>query len=274
MTTDADALRTLMEHMPDGFFVQHGDGRFLDANARFCSDMGYSLDELRGLSVGDIFRGPLFDTEGIRVREVARRKDGSTLTVEIGWTRKPFDDGERVLALVREIGAAEPASEDGLTGLANRHMLDEELAKACLHAMRTGDPLALAMIDIDHFKLYNDGEGHVRGDAALKAVAGILQSVARRPYDLAARYGGEEFLLLLPGVDEPEPVLQRIAEELSALRIPHPLSPIAPHLTVSCGCVVASELADVAALELLAESDRALQLAKKGGRNRVEITRL
>lgn len=274
MTTDADALRTLMEHMPDGFFVQDGDGRFLDANARFCSDTGYSLDELRGLSVGDIFRGPLPDTGGIRIREIARCKDGSSLAVEIGFARGAIEGGERMLALVRDISTAEPASEDGLTGLANRHMLDEEMAKACLHAMRTGDPLTLAMIDIDHFKLYNDGEGHVRGDAALKAVAGILQSVARRPYDLAARYGGEEFLLLLPGVDEPEPILQRIAEELSALRIPHPLSPITPHLTVSCGCVIATELADVTAPELLAESDRALQLAKEGGRNRVQITRL
>lgn len=166
------------------------------------------------------------------------------------------------------------ALEDPLTGLANRRRLDEELAKACQHAMRTGDPLTLAMIDVDHFKLYNDGEGHVRGDAALKALAVILQSVTRRPYDLAARFGGEEFLLLLPGVDQPESILARITEDLGALRIPHPLSPVAPHLTVSSGCVVAFELADVTPLDLLVECDRALYRAKQGGRDRVEISYL
>lgn len=277
MTTDTEILRSLMEHMPDGFFIHDAGGRFLDTNTRLATDLGYGRDELLAMSVDAVFRGQWLDLEPgteTRIREAAQRRDGSSFAVEIGLTCRPVGDARYFLGLVRALRAAEAASEDALTGLANRPMLDEELAKACLHATRTGEPLALAMIDIDHFKLYNDGEGHVRGDAALKAVAGILQSVTRRPYDLAARYGGEEFLLLLPGVGEPAPILQRIAEELSALRIPHPLSPIAPHLTVSCGCVVAGELADVAPTELLAECDRALQLAKDGGRNRVEIARL
>lgn len=166
------------------------------------------------------------------------------------------------------------ASEDPLTGLANRRALDEELTKACLHATRTGEPLALAMIDVDHFKLFNDEQGHVRGDEALKAVADILQSAARRPYDLAARYGGDEFLLLLPGVEEPEALIDRILANVAALGIGHPGSPDASHLAVSCGCVIASELADVSPRDLLAECDRALYQAKETGRNRVHITRL
>lgn len=272
-TIDPDTLRTLLETVPGGFFVHDAGGQFVDVGARFAADLGYSGDALRALSVREVFRGDwldLADGAGIRVRDMATRKDGSSFAVEIGLSRA----GTLFLGLLRDLSAAEAASEDALTGLASRLLLEEQLAKACLHATRTGEPLTLAMIDVDHFKLYNEGEGHVRGDAALKALAGILRSVTRRPYDLAARYGGEEFLLLLPGVEEPGPVLQRIAEELGALRIPHPLSPVASHLTVSCGCVIASELADVAPLDLLAECDRALYRAKEGGRDRVEIVRI
>ncbi|UKK84575.1 diguanylate cyclase [Sphingopyxis sp. BSN-002] len=420
-TINTDAFRTLLETVPDGFFVHDESGRFLDVNAQSCADLGYSREELLGLSISDISRGAdraanakrWADTPvgmATRFREIAVRKDGSSFPVEISLTCQAIDGRKLFFGLARDVsegdvalreandrlsmaarvgglgiwdydiandvldcddqwyrimgrdpaervrriaefrefvhpddaaevtevdltvarlaaeerdygmlfrifrpdgsmrwvrssarlvedGEGKPARavgfvvdvtesrlaeqsleqralEDPLTGLANRRRLDDELVKACLHATRTGEPLSLAMIDVDHFKLYNDGEGHVRGDAALKALAGILQSVTRRPYDLAARYGGEEFLLLLPGVDEPEPILQRIAEELGALRIPHPLSPVAPHLTVSCGCVIASELADVAPLDLLAACDRALYQAKQGGRDRVEIARL
>lgn len=164
--------------------------------------------------------------------------------------------------------------EDPLTGLANRRRLDEELAKACLHATRTGEAVTMVMIDVDHFKLYNDEQGHVRGDSALEAVAGILTGIARRPYDLAARYGGEEFILLLPGIDEPGAILRRIRDDLAALQIPHPTSPVAPYLTVSCGAVVVSELADFVPLDLLAACDQALYRAKGKGRNSSHIDHL
>ena len=114
----------------------------------------------------------------------------------------------------------------------------------------------------------------MRGDAVLMAVADILRGAARRPYDLAARYGGEEFVLLLPGVDEPGPILQRVADELAVRAIPHVASPVAPHLTISCGCVVAVELADLRPIDLLGESDRALYRAKEAGRNRIIVSRL
>ncbi len=208
---------------------------------------------------------------------------------EIRWIRSAAsvvrDEGGaplRAVGFITDITDAQQAAaslkrqtlEDPLTGLANRRHSDEELRKACLHAMRTGEPLTLAMIDVDHFKLYNDEEGHVRGDEALKAVADILRSATRRPYDLAARYGGDEFLLLLPGAEEPEALIGRVIEELVARAIPHPRSPVAPHLTISCGCVVASELADVGPTQLLAECDRALYRAKEAGRNRASFSRI
>lgn len=208
---------------------------------------------------------------------------------EVRWVRsaaRVVEDGEgagvRAVGFVVDITESRlsearlhrQALEDSLTGLANRRGLDEELAKACLHAMRSGEPLALAMIDVDHFKLYNDEQGHVRGDEALKAVANILKEAARRPYDLAARYGGEEFLLLLPGAEGADAVVEGVVEAVKALRIPHPGSPVAPWLTVSCGCVIASEMADVGPLDLLAECDRALYRAKEAGRDRTHLLRL
>ncbi|PZQ11234.1 MAG: hypothetical protein DI565_18215 [Ancylobacter novellus] len=159
------------------------------------------------------------------------------------------------------------AFEDPLTAIANRRRLDLELARACSHAARISLPVALAMIDVDFFKSYNDLYGHTQGDAALRAVARILDSAARRSYDLAARYGGEEFVLLLPETERPKAVLGRIAAELEKLRIPHAGSPIAPYLTVSCGCVVASDLSGVGPADLLARADEALYAAKQGGRN-------
>ncbi|WP_326532765.1 GGDEF domain-containing protein [Pseudorhodoferax sp.] len=164
--------------------------------------------------------------------------------------------------------------EDPLTGIANRRCLDHELERARLQGVRARQPLALALIDIDFFKRYNDRYGHLQGDEALKAVARTLAAGVRRPSDLVARYGGEEFAVLLPASDQPEDVLRKIAADLAVLKLPHATSPIAPHLTISCGCVVASRLDALSALDLLAHSDRALYRAKSEGRNRIVTTRL
>src|SRR5664280_2921064 len=90
------------------------------------------------------------------------------------------------------------ATTDGLTGVANRRRFDESLEREWRRARRSGDPLALLMIDIDHFKLFNDRYGHPAGDACLRSVAQALVGASLRPADLVARYGGEEFVVLLP----------------------------------------------------------------------------
>lgn len=176
-----------------------------------------------------------------------------------------------LLRLGEELG--KQVLQDPLTGIANRRFLDQELEKACLQAIRLQQPVTVVMIDVDFFKKYNDRYGHAVGDGALKAVAGILASVARRPYDLAARYGGEEFVLLLPGMDRPEMVLRRISEALAELRIPHESSSVSPYLTLSCGCMVVVPPARPNPAELLSRSDRALYQAKAEGRNRYVIMR-
>jgi diguanylate cyclase (GGDEF)-like protein len=118
------------------------------------------------------------------------------------------------------------AAIDGLTGLANRRHFDERLENEWARARREGTTLSLLMIDVDHFKKFNDRYGHPAGDACLRSVANVLAAQVRRPADLAARYGGEEFVLLLPDADAAgcQQVGKRIRESLAVLGIVHDLN--------------------------------------------------
>jgi len=163
---------------------------------------------------------------------------------------------------------------DGLTGLHNRRALDERLARELRHAARTVQPLALALIDVDFFKPYNDHYGHQAGDDALRAVAQALAQAMLRPVDLAARYGGEEFVCLLPETGAPGAlaVAERLRAAVQALALPHAHSGAAAVLTVSIGLAVwpAQLGRPVPAAEALIQAaDAALYEAKHGGRNRV-----
>ncbi len=164
------------------------------------------------------------------------------------------------------------ATVDALTGLANRRGLDAALRREWQRAQRDGEPLALLLIDVDHFKKYNDRHGHPAGDACLQAVAAALQGGSQRPADVVARYGGEEFALLLPQTDEAGAVhvAQRILQTLDAMALPHGASPTAPLVTVSigvCSHVPASAPA-LQVADLLCSADQALYAAKAAGRAR------
>ncbi len=163
------------------------------------------------------------------------------------------------------------SSTDELTGLANRRQFDHRLEEEISRAQRHGLPLALLMLDVDHFKRYNDRHGHPVGDACLRRVAALLLEVARRPSDLVARVGGEEFAILLPHDDAAE--AQRVAEHclaaLDAAAIPHGDSPVAPQVTLSIGIADLAALGDAAsAAALVAAADHALYRAKQIGRHR------
>ena len=130
---------------------------------------------------------------------------------------------------------------DGLTGVANRRRFDEALLSEWRQCRRAGTPLALLMIDIDHFKRYNDHYGHPTGDACLQQVAAVLKAAMQRACDLVARYGGEEFVCLLPGCDQ-APALakaQALQAALAAQGIAHEASPTAAWVTLSIGVAVA-----------------------------------
>ncbi len=175
----------------------------------------------------------------------------------------------RSAMLRRQLAAL--SMQDGLTGIANRRQFDESFGRACRQAMRSGEPLGLVMVDVDHFKQYNDHYGHGAGDDALRRVGGVLNGYTRRPYDLAARYGGEEFVLLLVPPDDFAVRLEQLRETVEGLQIPHQRSTTAPVLTVSVGGIIACPSHTAPPATLLAKADALLYHSKQGGRNRVSV---
>ncbi|MCG8313434.1 MAG: diguanylate cyclase [Pseudomonadales bacterium] len=162
---------------------------------------------------------------------------------------------------------------DALTGISNRRHFDHVLDEEWRRAKRRQYPLALLMVDIDFFKAYNDKLGHVKGDHCLRDVAQSLSTHARRPGDLVARYGGEEFSVILPALDigEAFKVAEFLCQKIRELNVPHPGSDIAPCVTVSIGVAAQVPNEHNERSDLIKQADDALYLAKKRGRNRVEI---
>ncbi|WP_018294637.1 diguanylate cyclase [Mariprofundus ferrooxydans] len=164
--------------------------------------------------------------------------------------------------------------QDGLTRVANRRMFDTLLDREWAAARRGGGrQLALVMIDIDYFKLYNDTYGHLAGDDCLKRIAAALSRVSKRTTDLIARYGGEEFVLLLPntGREQAHSLAEQCLRDIAALQIPHSQSEAAEVVTISVGVTTMAPDATMQAAMLIEMADRALYRAKESGRNRVEV---
>ena len=164
---------------------------------------------------------------------------------------------------------------DALTGVGNRRLFDQRLHEEWQRARRHGWSMALVMIDVDHFKRFNDRHGHQDGDACLRGVAQALQCCARRASDLVARYGGEEFVLILPhtSLADAAIVANRCLSAIDDAAIPHGDSPLGPRVTISIG-VAAEALAhtsDNNVDRLVRAADQALYRAKDGGRHRVEF---
>ncbi len=176
------------------------------------------------------------------------------------------------------------ASIDSLTEVYNRRSFDEALEREWQRGMRYGDPISMLLIDVDHFKLFNDRYGHPPGDGCLRAVAQALRSAILRPADFVFRYGGEEFAVLLPKTPRAgaEHLAQRVLNTVGSLGIPHEVSPTAPHVTVSIGigcydessrywaqsphCASNSSGMRCRPSDLLQSADKALYAAKRGGR--------
>jgi diguanylate cyclase (GGDEF)-like protein len=158
---------------------------------------------------------------------------------------------------------------DALTGIANRRNFDEALARNWHRCARDGRPLSLLMIDVDHFKAYNDYHGHQKGDECLRRVARALVDCIASPDAVVARYGGEEFVCLLPGMDQraAAKMARRAAAAVDRAAVPHPASPASDRITVSIG-VATAEVFLGEASELLMLADKLLYAAKNGGRNR------
>jgi two-component system chemotaxis family response regulator WspR len=160
---------------------------------------------------------------------------------------------------------------DAMTQLANRRLFDEKIFAELKRATRSHLSLGVILLDIDHFKLYNDTYGHLEGDECLKRVPKAIKSNVKRPADLAARYGGEEFVMLLPETDilgaikVAEDIRRSIAEE----KIPHQNSLTASVVTASLGAFSCVPVLDDTPEKLLRQADALLYEAKETGRNRV-----
>ena len=166
------------------------------------------------------------------------------------------------------------AQRDGLTGLHNRRYLEDQMPRLWRQALRGGNRVAAALIDVDFFKAYNDTYGHLAGDDCLREVGRALQEEARRPLDLVVRYGGEEFLILWFAL-EPAEILpnltERVRMHIKELRLPHEASQVASHVTVSCGAVATIPGSPDGLDAFLARADSALYQAKLAGRDKVVI---
>lgn len=162
------------------------------------------------------------------------------------------------------------ANTDGLTGLANRRSLDENLETEWRRGMREHNFLAVVMLDIDLFKSYNDQYGHPSGDECIRNIASVIKGYARRAGDIAARYGGEEFVIVLPGVDlgDAASIAEKIRLEIFSANRPHAASPEG-RVTVSAGVASAPAASLDSGEALLRSADLALNRAKAEGRNRV-----
>lgn len=223
--------------------------RLQDIPVIFVTALSQPEDETRALEAGAVdFISKPFNVAVVRAR------------VRSQLTIKRQADAMRELSMT-----------DGLTGMANRRHFNDRLAAEWRRCARAGVPLSLIMIDIDHFKLYNDRYGHQAGDVCLQQVSAAMKRCASRPQDLLARYGGEEFILLLPqeGPEGVAAVAQRIQDEVRKLALPHEASPTAATVTISMGLATAMPpLEPQDANTLIRSADGNLYRAKQTGRDR------
>jgi diguanylate cyclase (GGDEF)-like protein len=164
------------------------------------------------------------------------------------------------------------SAQDRLTRLLNRSYFEDMFNREWRRAQREGTELALVMIDVDHFKDYNDHFGHPVGDDCLKRVAATLDEQFRRPGDVVARYGGEEFAVILPRTGAPQAgrLAEGAAASLGALEIPHPRG-LTGRVTISAGVAALRPMQRCDRYDLLKAADAALYAAKAAGRNNVRL---
>lgn len=272
-------------------------------NLALCQMLGYTKEDMMGRSILD----PMFvddDNARIFLDAIVKRRLGERGSYEITMRHKDGHDIPILLEAIPTIfdndsGEArqsiglmvdlterkaweaelqrlneklmEYSKTDALTSLANRRSFDEYLSQERARAMREKWDLSLVILDIDFFKKYNDGYGHLKGDECLKKVAQVFQSTVKRAIDMVARYGGEEFAIILPSTN-PQGALvvaEQLRRAILEAEIPHEFSQVGPYVTISVGVatMMPGENMDVEKLIVLA--DEALYQSKMEGRNKV-----
>lgn len=212
------------------------------------------LEAVRGLDAGGVdFIIKPFHVEVVRAR------------VRSHLALKHQSDVLRSLAMI-----------DGLTGVGNRRYFDAILEVEWRRSIRSGQPLALIIVDVDFFKRYNDRYGHPAGDACLYAIASVLNSECLRSHDAVARYGGEEFACILPDTQQQgaENKANELEKAVRSLRIAHEASDVCAVVTISLGVAVAHPVKGDSAADLVACADEQLYFAKRSGRGKMKSSRI
>lgn len=297
-------LQDAVEALPEGFALFDADDRLVICNAQYrrlypiSAPMMVAGSTFEEITRYGVERGQYLDAIGneeawLAERMAAHREARQAMLQRLPegrWVQayeRPTPQGGTagvrtdVTHLVRKEQELEAANAklamlsatDGLTGIGNRRRFDDRLATEWLRCGRHHLPLCVILIDIDHFKLYNDHYGHLAGDECLRRVAQLLQACTRRADEVAARFGGEEFVLLLPDVgrEAAVAVAQRCMQSLREAALTHARSPTAPVITFSMGIASMVPRADAASATLVQAADAALYRAKSGGRNRFEV---
>jgi diguanylate cyclase (GGDEF)-like protein/PAS domain S-box-containing protein len=278
LTESETKYRQLFEMQSDAIMlIDRENGEILDANASAVTLYGYARDELVGKRFSGLVRDPedhysrLSDLNGHIPLSLHGKKDGTTFPVEIFTGSFTWKRHAVLIAAIRDITERtrlqdelrELSERDPLTSLYNRRKLFQLLALEIKRSRRHNFPLALMLMDLDHFKAINDTFGHDIGDVVLKSVAEIVP-VTIRTTDIVARYGGEEFVVVCPDTDLDGAVV--VAEKIRGAIEGYPF-PGAGSVTISIG-ISPLDKGDTAD-EVVRRADQALYMAKKMGRNRV-----
>lgn len=304
-------LEDAIEALPDGFALYDRDDRLVIFNQRYrelyplvapAMRLGLTFEEILryGLPRGQYPQAQGREEEFVSERMQRHLHPGQPVLQELPGNRWLRIDERRtrdggiagvrtdVTELVRREQALQRlnaqldeanrqlgqlSETDALTGIANRRHFDRRLAEEWQRRRRQHHPLALLLLDVDHFKHYNDAHGHPRGDECLRRIATALQGCVRRASDVVARYGGEEFAVLLPytAASDAQAMAQACIAAVDALAIEHGHSDVAPQVTVSIGVAVAVAVAGAEPAALVSAADGALYQAKAGGRHRLQM---
>lgn len=291
----AQRLRMIVDTMAEGLLVVEQDGRIQYTNPACDNYVGYRAGELAGHAITELLDAAVAQetiaylhayandpgaTPAQGAREVAiRHRDGVPRAMDLTFTPMKVAGQLLFIGLLHDISHRKQyestleraALADPLTRIANRRHFDNFLELEWQRAIRSAQPLSLIVLDVDHFKLYNDALGHAAGDAALTEVAAVLAAHAPRATDLAARYGGEEFVLLFAETDSvgARTMAESIRSGIEALKLHNPQSPTGQWLTASVGVVtiVPTRLDELG--DFFEAADRAMYAAKDAGRNQV-----
>lgn len=216
-----------------------------------------------------------YDTEGNGILSRGTVQDITEqvlINQELRETKSKLETANASLKL-KNNQLKELAMIDGLTHIPNRRFFDQMYEKSYKEVFRDHKTLAILMIDVDHFKRYNDNYGHAKGDACLIAIAKVLKKSLKRPSDIIARYGGEEFVVLLKNIDceGAKQVSLSLVKAVEGLNISHEYSSAADRVTISIGMAFKEAGEEITKESLLKKADDALYQAKAGGRNRVSV---